>query len=54
MYSDAGQEAWTGSGKSVWSADHRLIDLSQTDQEKARNIIRSPEVRDPMLVLGKE
>jgi hypothetical protein len=27
--------------------DHRLIALAQTDQERARNIIRSPEVRDP-------
>lgn len=50
--SEAGQEAWTGSGNSVWSADPRLIDLSQTDQERARNIIRNPEVRDPFTALA--
>jgi len=30
-------------------ADDRLIDPSQTARERSRNIIRNPEVRDPLL-----
>jgi len=48
---DASQERWTGSGKSVWRADHRLIDLSQLAQERSRNIIHSPEVHDHAVFL---
>src|SRR5438874_567771 len=44
---EAGQEAWLGSCTPVSRDDHRLLDLSQTDGERSRNNIRSPEVRDP-------
>ena len=45
--SAGGQEAWTEGGKAVSRAAPWLFDLSQTDQERSRNIIRRPQVRDP-------
>jgi hypothetical protein len=39
-------------GKRVSRADDQLIDTGQPDWEQSRNIIRSPEVRDPVRLLA--
>jgi hypothetical protein len=46
VYAEAGPEARTGSGKLVSRDAHRLRDLSQPAGERARNNIRSEQVRD--------
>jgi hypothetical protein len=50
--SEIGQEAWKKGYKPVGCVDDRLIDTTQTDWERSRNIVRSLEVRDPSLLFS--
>jgi len=47
--SEAAQEGCTGPWKHVWRADDRLMHTTQTEWERAWNIIRSQQVRDRAL-----